>query len=204
MQETETNMKTKKESFHLYNQDGVIDIISAAVLLNFGLDLLKNSETTSIFTWVPILLISSLKDRITNSRLSPEELGTDNKTIRKWTFIPAVVMILSLTLLGTFVLGDPLNIQATGFLSFSGDALSLAASLVLSLVWIISGLLTGLKRFYIYAGVALIAGLISSFFFPLYVPFFLTAAVILVLGAVLMVKFTKAYPIIEKEEADEN
>ena len=83
MSETQKNMRTKKQIFHLYNQDGVIDIISAAVLLNFGLDLLKNSATASIFTWVPILLISSIKDKVTNSRLSPEDLGTDNKTIRK-------------------------------------------------------------------------------------------------------------------------
>jgi hypothetical protein len=113
-------------------------------------------------------------------------------------------MILTLTLMGTFILGDPLDIQGSGYVQFSGDLLTLAATLVLSLAWIISGLLTGLKRFYLYAGVSLIAGLISSFFFPIYVPFFTTAGVILAVGAVLMIKFSKAYPIIKKEEADEN
>ena len=204
MTDKEIITKTNRKIFHLYNQDGIIDIISAAVLLNFGLDLLKNSETTSIFTWVPILLISSLKDKITNGRLTPEHLGMDRKSIRKWTFLPAVAMILTLTLLGTFVLGDPLGIQQSEILPFSGDSLSLVASLLLSLAWIISGLLTGLKRFYLYAAVAFFAGLISFFFLPIYFPFFLTAGVILAIGAVLMVKFTKTYPIIEKEEKDEN
>ena len=74
MAKKESNKDTVRKAFHLYNQDGIIDIIAAALMINFGLDLFNKSETTSIFTWVPILLISSLKNKVTDQRLSPEQL----------------------------------------------------------------------------------------------------------------------------------
>ena len=202
MAEKESLKSLKSKAFHLYNQDGVIDIISGTVLFNFGLDLLNQNETTSIFTWVPILLISSIKDKITNQRISADQLGADKRSIRNWTFFPAVAMILALILFGTFILDDPFGIKHLTILPLPSDSLSLVGSLLLALACAVSGL-TGLKRFFIYAAVALSAGLVSYFFLPNYFPFFLTAAAMLAMGIRLMVSFTKAYPLPKKDEPDE-
>lgn len=203
MTEKEITKESKIKALQLFNQDGVIDIISGVVLFNFGLDLLNQNETTSIFTWVPVLLISSIKNKITNQRLDPDQLGADERSIRQWTFFPAVGMILALTLFGILILDDPLGLKNLTALPFSGDALSLFASLLLTLTCAISGLLTRLKRFFIYAAAAFSAGLVSYFFLPIFFPFFLTAAVMLALGIRLMYTFTKAYPLEDKSETDE-
>ena len=203
MTEKEITKESKIKALQLFNQDGIIDIISGVVLFNFGLDLLNHNETTSIFTWVPVLLISSIKNKITNQRLSLDQLGADERSIRRWTFFPTVGMILALTLFGTLILDDPFGLKNLTGLPFSGDVLSLFASLLLTLACTITGLLTGLKRFFIYAAVAFSAGLVSYFFLPIYFPFFLTSAVMTALGIRLMYTFTKAYPLKDKSESDE-
>ena len=203
MTEKEITKESKIKALQLFNQDGVIDIISGVVLFNFGLDLLNQNETTSIFTWVPVLLISSIKNKITNQRLSPDQLGVDERSMRRWTFFPAVGMILALILFGILILDDAFGINNLTTLPLSGDALSLFGSLLLTLACIITGLITRLKRFYIYAAAAFSAGLASYFFFPIYFPFFLTSAVMTALGIRLMYTFTKAYPLKDRNESDE-
>ncbi|MDO9546924.1 MAG: hypothetical protein Q7J07_09290 [Pelolinea sp.] len=204
MTEKEITKELKIKALQLYNQDGVIDIISGVVLFNFGLDLINQNEATSIFTWIPVLLIASIKDKITNQRLSPDQLGADDKSIRYWTFFPAVGLILAITLFGTLILDDPFGIKNLTVPPFSGNTLSLFGSLLLALTCIIAEILTGLKRFFIYAAAAFAAGLVSYFFLPIYFPFFLTAAVMLALGIRLMYSFTKTYPQKGKDETDEN
>ena len=188
-------VSTKAKALQLFHQDGIIDIISGAVLVNFGFDILNNKETTSLFTWIPIILLSSLKNKTTIPRLGYESLGGDEGQIKRWTFYPAVGMVLVLMLLGIFILGDPLDLQNTLIMPFSGNSKNLLGGTILAAACFITGLLISSKRFYIYGAVALVAGLISYFFLPIYFPFFLTAGVMIAFGTRLMVTFTRAYPL---------
>ena len=77
---------------------------------------------------------------------------------------------------------------------FSGNFHNLFSSALLALACALSGFLLSLKRFYLYAAAAFLAGLLNYFFLPLYVPFFFTAAVMLFFGARLMIAFTRKYP----------
>ena len=143
-------ISSKVKALQLFHQDGIIDIISGAVLVNFGFDILNNNETTSLFTWVPIILLSSMKRKITIPRLGYESLGGDEGQVKRWTFYPAAGMILALILFGIFILGDPLNLQNTLILPFPGNSQNLFGSLILAAVCFITGLLISLKRFYVY------------------------------------------------------
>ena len=194
---------TKAKALQLFHQDGIIDIISGAVLVNFGFDILTNKESTSLFTWIPIILFSSLKNKTTIPRLGYESLGGDEGQIKRWTFYPAVGMVLVLVLLGIFTLTDPLDLQNTFILPFSGNSKNLFGGIILAAACFITGLLISLKRFYVYGAVALIAGLISSFFLPTYFPFFLTAGVMMAYGTRLMIAFTRAYPLDDKRKNNE-
>jgi hypothetical protein len=195
MTEKKNNISSKVKALQLFHQDGIIDIISGAVLINFGFDILNNNETTSLFTWIPIILLSSLKNKTTIPRLGYELLGGDEGQIKRWTFYPAAGMILALMLFGIFILDDPLYLQNSFILPFSGNSHNLLGSFILAAACFITGLLISLKRFYVYAAVALAAGLISYFFLPIYFPFFLTAGVMIAYGARLMVTFMRAYPL---------
>jgi len=188
-------VSTKVKALQLFHQDGIIDIISGAVLVNFGFDILNNKETTSLFTWIPIILLSSVKNKTTIPRLGYESLGGDEGQIKRWTFYPAAGMILVLMLLGIFILDDPFDLQNTLILPFSGNSKNLIGGIILAAACFITGLLISLKRFYVYGAVALAAGLISYFFLPIYFPFFLTAGVMIAYGTHLMVTFTRAYPL---------
>jgi hypothetical protein len=196
-------VSSKVKALQLFHQDGIIDIISGSVLINFGFDILNNNETTSLFTWIPIILLSSLKRKTTIPRLGYESLGGDERQIKRWTFYPAVGMILALILFGTFILDNPLDLQNTFILPFPGNSHNLFGSLILAAACFITGLLISLKRFYVYAAVALAAGLVSYFFLPIYFPFFFTGAVMIAYGARLMTTFMRAYPLDDERKNNE-
>jgi len=195
---------SKIKALQLFHQDGILDIISGVVLVNFGFDILNNNETTSLITLIPIILFSSQKRKTTIPRLGTESLGGDEKQIKRWTLYPGVGMILAVMLFGLLILNDPMDLKNTIFPPLPGNSHNLFSSFILAAVCLITGLLISLKRFYVYAAVALAAGLISYFFLPIYFPVFLTAGVMIVYGARLMNAFTRSYPPKDESENNEN
>ena len=203
MAKKKSSIPPRKKALRLFHQDGIIDIISGAVLVNFGFDILNQSETTSLYTWIPILLFSSLKNKTTIPRLGYESLGGDKKQIKRWTFYPAAGMVLAMVVLGIFTLGDRIDMQNTIILPFPGDSRKLISSSILAAALFVTGYLISLKRFYVYAAAALGAGLISYFFLPIYFLFFLTAGVMLAYGAHLMITFTRTYSVDDERKNNE-
>ena len=204
MKELDKKTQTVKDALKLFHDDGVIDLIAGATLINFGFDVLNQSETTSLFTWVPILLISSLKNKTTLPRLGKAFVDANETHIRKWTFFPAAGMILVLVVLGIFVLSDPIKVKEMAVLPIPGNLHNLLSSFLLALSLLIPAFWVPLKRFFIYSGVAFAAGLASYFILPIYVSVFLTAAVMTGLGIRLMIKFSKEHPLQKEKPVDEN
>ena len=186
--------KERESVMALYHSDGALDLIAGAVLLNLGLDLLNESPTTSLFTWIPVLLYSSIKNRFTLPRLSYDALKADEKIVRSWTAQTAVGLAIVLLVLGTVVVGDPLHIKTALNLPFQGNVMSLAFALLGGLAALLAAWLIPIKRFYIYAGIIFFSGIISYFFLPISVPVFLSAAVMVVVGFKLTMKFNTQYP----------
>ncbi|MDP2965263.1 MAG: hypothetical protein Q8N39_04385 [Pelolinea sp.] len=187
---------TREEAMRIFHQDGIIEIITGAVLINFGFDLLnQSSRITSLFTYIPIILLSSMKNQVSISRLGYDAFGGDEKKVRFWNLAIAAGLVVMLLLMSTTVLDDPLKIRTALTLPFGGDIRNLFAGTIMALACLAAGYFIPLKRFFYYAPVPFVAGLISFFFFPAYVPVFFCAVAILVPGIRLMVKFTRAYPL---------
>ncbi len=189
----------REEAMQLYHSDGALDLIAGAVLMNLGLDLLNASPTTSLFTWIPILLFSSIKNRYSIPRIGYEALKADEKIVRSWTTQYAVGLAIALLALGTLIVGDPLELQTKISLPWQGNVLSLAFAILGGLGAGLAAWRIPLQRFYIYAGVMFLSGLISHFFLPLFVPVFISAVVLVVRGLQLTMAFNKQYPDPEKD-----
>ena len=86
----------------------------AAVLVNFGLDVYNNSDFTSLFTWLPILLFNSIKYSYTLKRIPAETFGEDGKKMRVWIFIPTLFLVIGVVVLGFAVLQDAFNLSEFG------------------------------------------------------------------------------------------
>jgi hypothetical protein len=111
MSSNDSSKKEREEAMLLYHSDGVLDLITGAVLLNMGIDLLGTSKTTSLFTWIPILLYSSIKNRYSLPRIGYKALNANEKIAHSWTIQNAVGLAIALLALGTILVGDPLGIQ---------------------------------------------------------------------------------------------
>jgi hypothetical protein len=194
MSPTNVSKKEKAEVMLLYHSDGGLDLIAGAVLLNFGLDILNQSPATSLFTWVPILLISSLKNRFTLPRLGVKALKADEKIARSWTTQTAVGLAIWLLIISTLIISDPFDMQAKLSTIGQGDVRNLIMGIVGGIAFAAAGWLIPLRRFFIYAAILALSSLISYFLAPVFVPIFITAAVMIVVGIKLTIKFGNTYP----------
>jgi len=181
---TNNESLTPKQARTVFFQDGALDIIAGATLLNFGFDVLGGSTSSSLFTWFPILLFASVKNRNTLPRISSELKNISDKQLRIWTIIPTMVLALMLVLLGTIILSDTLALAELRY------PLGFAVVVLLALIpvfWV------NQKQFYIYAAVSFAAGLITFFISMPAIFFFVTAAVMLFFGGRMMMQFSRKY-----------
>jgi len=200
------NIKTDlsiKQALHLFHQDGALDIIAGATLLNFGFDVLSNAESTSLLTWIPIILLTSIKNKNTLPKISTNLENITEKQLRNWTIIPSIALVLILVLLGILMLSDPLNLANVAFLSQRFNLSALLAFLLIAIACLVPALWIGLQRFFIYAGVAVVGGLVSFFILPAFWMMFATAAVMLFFGGRAMARFSREYVLPEEKTTDE-
>ncbi len=200
MSPTNVSKKEKAEAMLLYHSDGGVDLIAGAILLNFGLDILNQTSATSLFTWIPILLISSLKNRFTLPRLGLKALKVNEKIARSWTVQTAVGLAIWLLIISTMIMTDPFDMQAKLSVIGSGDIRNLIMAVVGGLLFAAAGWIIPLQRFFVYSGILAVSSLISYFFLPVYAPVFLTAAVMVVMGVRLTMQFGKKYPDPEQDK----
>jgi hypothetical protein len=194
MPEKKKLVVAREELMRIFHQDGIIEVITGAVLLNFGFDLLNKNRLTSLFTYIPIILLTSMKNQVTISRLGADQFGGEKK-VRFWNLSVAAGMVVMLLLLSTTVLDDMLGLRNLVALPFGGDFGNILAGTILALVFLVAAYFIPLKRFYYYALGAFAAGLIGFFFLPVQILIFFCAAGILIPGIQLLVKFTRAYPL---------
>jgi hypothetical protein len=176
----------------IYHQDGVLEIIIAAVLINFGFDILNKTSLTSLFTYIPILLLNSMKNQITISRIGYGAINADDKTVRNWNIYTAVGMVATLLAMGAALLLDVFHLRAAAVLPFGGDAGNLLVGAILALACLAGAYLIPLKRLNLYAVVIFAAG-VSSFilkFNPAWL-IFASGAGVLVVGIRMMRRFLR-------------
>jgi hypothetical protein len=186
---------SRQEAMEIFHQDGVLEVVMGATLLNFGFDILNEMSFTSLFTYIPIVLMSAMKNQITISRIGFESFDGDENSVRNWNLITAAGMVLVLVALSMFVLNDTLQIRELISLPSTSHIPSLFTGLVLALGSLAGAVLIPLKRFYFYAAAALLIGVLGLFLFPAQVATFAIAGVLLGNGVRMMIQFSRKYPL---------
>lgn len=186
-----------------FHFDGMLDLVIAAILINFGLDIFNNSEFTSLFTWVPILLFNSIKYNYTLKRIPAALFGEDSKKLRMWIFLPTLFLVAAVIFLSFIVLQDSFNLSQISFLSLQGNTLTLVSGFIIAVFCLIPALWIPLKRFYVYSAAALGIAFVNFFVLPGYAFFFATGLVIAIFGGMIVFRFSKAYPVIETPKKDD-
>jgi hypothetical protein len=186
---------SRQEAMEIFHQDGVLEVVMGATLLNFGFDILNEMSFTSLFTYIPIVLMSAMKNQITISRIGFESFDGDENSVRNWNLITAAGMVLVLVALSMFVLNDTLQIRELISLPSTSHIPSLFTGLVLALGSLAGAVLIPLKRFYFYCAAALLIGVIGLFLFPAQVATFAIAGVLLGNGVRMMIQFSRKYPL---------
>ncbi len=192
---------TRAEAMEIFHQDGVLEIVLGVTLLNFGFDVL-NGMTLSLFTYVPIVLMSAMKNQITLSRLNYDDFDANEIKVRNWNLLTAIGMVALLIALSVFVLNYELNLRPIAPNADTGSLPALFTGVILAIGTLIAALLIPLKRFYLYTAAALVSGMLGFFFFQSHVIAFIIAGIILGNGIRLMVKFSKKYPLKKVEKND--
>jgi putative effector of murein hydrolase LrgA (UPF0299 family) len=194
---------TQMEAMEIFHQDGVLEVVMGATLLNFGFDILNEMRVTSLFTYIPIVLMSAMKNQITISRIGFEAFDGNENSVRNWNLFTAASMVLVLVTLSMIVLNDTLKIQEAFSLPFGSHLPSFLTGLVLTLGSLAAAIFLPLKRFYIYSAAALLIGVIGLFLFPAQVAVFAIAGVLLVNGMRMMIQFSRKYPLKKDDSKNE-
>ena len=183
-----------------YHQDGILDIIAGVVILNYGMDIGNQAVSTSLFTWLPILLLTSMKNRTTLPRMDLMGYPMDEKLVRKWNLILTVGIAATVVIMGLFSFSSAETMPDSLSWLVSDTNKMLLPLGVLTLMLLAAAIFMHLKRFYLYAGIAAASTLISSLFFPLHIPYYMISLAMIGYGLKLITSLIRQYPLPEEEK----
>jgi hypothetical protein len=188
-----------------YHQDGILDITTATVLLGFSAFM---ATTNVVFLIAGVLFVSQylfLKQRVTMPRFGYVRFESQEKMLkRNLIFLVIGVIVILSFFIGKIVLRNlPVSIEIREFTQ-RYHMVPLSAMLF-AFPMIVAAALLGLKRFYLYALLAIALPAIGAYLnIETYVPILSTGVVIVVTGIVLLSIFMKKYPKHNEEGKDGN
>jgi hypothetical protein len=182
-----------------YQQDGIIDLLVGWATLAFGLNIAMDSSIWTFLGWMPILFYVPLKNRITVPRLGYVKFDPNRGRPSKWTISFLILGFLVLSLLGivVFLLSNRPPIPVIVWIR---EYTLLFYGLVGVIGFGFAGLISGIRRLFLYALLSLLlmgGGQLMGV--ADYIPFFLLGGSILVVGAVLLMRFIGKYPMAVEE-----
>ena len=186
----------KRKVYLAYHQDGILDLVAGTVVLGFGLNMLTDNIAFLMIGWFVMMMYVFLKKRITIPRFGYVRIDSEKKTLmRSWLSMGIGVFVLLLFFgLGFFVNREPTSPEMEALIR-RYHMVPLSAMLF-GLPALVAAFFLGLKRFYLYALLAIglpLLGALSNI--ETYIPIVTTGAVILAFGAVLLVTFLQKYPL---------
>ncbi|MFN2173979.1 MAG: hypothetical protein ACK2U0_18585 [Candidatus Promineifilaceae bacterium] len=187
-------------AYMAYHQDGIIDMMLGAGVTGFGLRMFFDSPALIVLSWMPFLFYLPLKTHITAPRFGYVRFTGEEEERMKNTrliLLGLLVFIFVLGLVLALVYGR-IAPQMQAFISQNGILLlgGLAALLLA-----VAAAVTGLRRFYLYAVLTLlfnIAGVLLAVNEGLMTV--LLGLTIFAVGAWLLSRFLRAYPLPEEED----
>lgn len=183
-----------------YHQDGIIDILLGAGITGFGLQMLFDSSGLMLLTWMPFLFYMPMKNHITAPRFGYVRFtGEQEERTRNTRLILIGLLTFTLFLgLFVFVTYGRVSPEAQDFL---GQNIMLLLAVLTAMLLAVVGVATGLKRFYVYAGLTLLFNAAGAFL-PIHegVTTVLLGLTILASGIWLLVRFLRAYPLPDEDD----
>jgi len=167
------------------------------------MDIANQAVSTSLFTWLPILLLTTMKNRTTLPRMEMMGVALDEKQVRKWNLILTVGIAATVVTMGLFSFSSPAALPDSLAWLLSDINKLLMPLVVLTLVLSATAFFLQLNRFLLYAGIALVGTLISYFFFPLHISYFIISLAMVGFGLKLITTLIRQYPLPEEKKIGE-
>ena len=186
----------KRKIYLAYHQDGILDLVAGSVVLGFGLNMLTDNIVFLMIGWLAMMLYVLIKQRVTVPRFGFVRFESQKKTLQKaWVSVGIGVLFVAFFLtLNIFVSRQPTSPETQALIQ-RYHMVPLSAMLF-GLPALAAAIILGLKRFYLYALLALglpLLGALSNI--ETYIPIVTTGAVIILFGTFLLVNFLQKYPL---------
>jgi hypothetical protein len=192
----------KRKVYLAYHQDGILDLVAGSVVAGFGLNMLTGNIVFLMVGWLAMMVYVLVKQRITVPRFGFVRFESKEKITQKaWISVGIGVLFVAFFLtLNIFVSRRPTSPDMQAWIQ-RYHMVPLSAMLF-GLPALAAAIFLGLKRFYLYAllavGLPLLGALANI---ETYIPILTTGLIMLSFGTVLLVTFMKKYPL-ETESED--
>lgn len=192
----------RQKAYLAYHQDGLIDTLVGLGILGFGVNMMTDNSAFIVLSWLPFILYAPLKKAITVPRLGYVKFDSERTKSIKLT-VSLLVGLTSLAFflgMAIFLRNDSMSADMDVFLK--KYHMLLLGSFVAA-GFVVVGLLSGIKRFYLQAALAelvLIGGIELGLEPPAYV--MIWGGLTFLIGLVLLVQFLRQYPAVGGEGDD--
>ena len=193
----------KRKVYLAYHQDGLLDLAAGSVILGFGADMLTGNFVFLMGGWLMIPLYFLLKQRVTIPRFGYVRFDSEKVTFAKgMAGVGIGVLFLAVVVaLNIFVSRSPASPEMQAWIQ-RYHMVPLSA-LLFGLPSLAAALFLGLKRFYLYALLAVCLPALGAWLdLETYQPILATGLIMLAFGAVLLANFMKRYPLNNRTDAD--
>ena len=181
--------KLQQRTYQSYHQDGLIDIIIGLAMIGFGLMLAFDSSVFIFMSWMPIIFYVPFKNRITVPRIGYVKFSSSNLKLAMALGTGLLVMLFIVGLY-LFAVSDNISFQVREWL---GQYLWLGGLVAVSFLG--TALLTGITRFYAYAGLILLIFSVGTWLGVQPPIFVITSGLLIeITGVWLLVHFLVNYP----------
>lgn len=186
----------KRKVYLAYHQDGILDLVAATVLLGFGAFMVTGSVIFLIVGALVAVQYFVMKQRLTIPRFGYVRFEPKEKTmLQGFVMLGLGVLALFLFFIVPFFLED-----TSAFPDMQRYHMVPLSAMLFALPALMAALLLGLKRFYLYALLAVGLPALGAWLnIETFIPIMATGLVLLAVGSWLLANFLKQYPAIGKD-----
>jgi hypothetical protein len=196
MRTTKEFNSLKRKVYLAYHQDGILDLVAGSVVLGFGTFMLTDNIAFLMFGWFVMMMYVFLKNRITIPRFGYVRIDSEKKALMKsWISVGVGVLVLLLFFLLPIFLRRGTTSPEIEALMRRYHMVPLS-TMLFGLPALVAAIFLGLKRFYLYAALAIGLPLLGALAnIGTYIPIVTTGAIMVAYGAFLLVTFLQKYPL---------